>query len=445
MSKIANIAGTINYQFIVEAFMTDFRYVVLEGSTRSSKTWSIAQGVLLRCVNEPGITVTCFRKEEKNHTTTTMKTVAEVISTFKSAGLKVRYTFNKQEKTYTFDNGSILRFVGTLDPGKLHGAEQDYAWLNEVMEIGYDAYKQISQRTRRQIIFDFNPSLNNHWLFSKILTQTDRVMYRHSTFEDNPFLTDAQRADIYQYDPNDPVNIESGTADQWHWDVYGLGKRGRVEGVIYQNWELTESMPPDDACMKFGGGMDFGFTNDPSTLIECKLHNDRLYLRERMYEKGLLITKNQTDPSIPSIQMRLEQMNWGKDLKIYADSAQPGSIQDLRVSGYNMQGAVKGKDSIIHGINIVKSFKLMIDINSVNLQSELEQYKWKKGPDGMFIMGKPIDDYNHLLDPLRYWCRSEVIGCRQAMDDNDSARGRFMRQQRRNRNSPRVPQTRVKR
>lgn len=434
------LKATVVYQFVAQCLSGNKRYVILEGSTRSSKTWSIAQALLLFLYNNPNKVVVCFRKEEKNHTTTTIETVNAVLATLKQTGLKIRYSWNKQEKIFRFSNGSVLRFVGTLDPGKLHGAECDIAWLNEVMEIGYDAYKQISQRCKHQIVFDFNPSLNQHWLFSKIMTQTDKVAYRHSTFEDNPFLTDGQRAEIYQYDPSDPVNIETGTANQWHWDVYGLGRRGRVEGVIFPKWSVAESMPPDEVCLRHGGGMDFGFHPDPATLIECRLHQDTLYLKEKMYEPELLVTKNQADPSAPSIQLRLEEMGWSKERKIYADSAQPGSIQDLRISGYNMQSAIKGKDSIVFGINIVNQFRIKVDANSMNLQMELEQYCWKKGPTGEFIMGKPIDKFNHLLDPLRYWARSEAIFCRQAIEEQTSVRARLLPKKR----IPSVPSQRIK-
>lgn len=421
------VKGTVNFEFFMEHIFGPKRYLIFEGSTRSSKTYSIVQGFILLLFNRPGTTVTCFRKEERNHVGTTQKDIREIILAFKDLEIPLEISENKQNKTFTFSNGSMLRLCGTLEPGKLHGIKQDIAWFNEVMEISYDSYKQISQRTKEQIIFDFNPSLNHHWLFSKVMTQESRVAYKHSTFEDNPFLSQAQKDDIYQYDPSNPENIKNGTASAWHWDVYGLGKRGKVEGVIYTNWEETSFWPGIDSCIRYGGGLDFGFHPDPAALIECRYHNNALYLRERLYETNLLITKNESDPSTPSIQLRLEEMKWDKNLTIYADSAQPGSIQDLRISGYNMQSAVKGKDSIMFGINIVKSFKLYVHEDSLNLKRELEQYQWKRDPQGEFIMGKPIDKFNHLLDPLRYWARSEAVHCRHASQDQAALRKQLKR------------------
>lgn len=436
---VAKIKGTVNFQFVWEMIYGVLRYIVLEGSTRSGKTYGISQVVILYLHNNPNKTVTCFRKEEKNHVGTTQQDIRDVIQSFKDIGIPIEVVENKQHKTFTFSNGSLLRLRGTLEPAKLHGIKQDIAWLNEVMEIGYDAYKQISQRTRDKIIFDFNPSLNHHWLFDKVLTQTDRVAYRHSTFEDNPFLTQSQKDDIYQYDPSNPVNVENNTANAWHWDVYGLGKRGRVEGVIFDRWDVVEELPARENCTRWGGGMDFGFHPDPATLIECRLYMDGLYLKEHMYETNLIVTKNQADPSAPSIQKRLEEIPWPKDVKIYADSAQPSSIQDLRISGYNMQPSVKGKDSVIFGINLVKQFKLYVDVNSLNLQAELEQYKWQKSPNGEYIMGKPVDKFNHLIDPLRYWVRSEAIYHRQAMEEPRSVRRQLMSR----RPKPSIPERRI--
>ena len=323
-----------------------------------------------------------------------------MIANYKAIGIPIKIKENKQLKEFTFSNGSEMGFHGTRDILNVHGLKQDIAWENEVMEITYQAHKQIAQRTSERIYMDFNPSFNHHWVFDKIMSpgmMDTKTHYIHSTYRDNSFLSYEQVDEIEQYDPSRPENVINGTASQWHWDVYGLGKRGKIEGVIFPEWEIVPDsmLPPREACVRWGGGLDFGYHPDPAALIEPRLFQDCLWLQERMYETDLIITKNQSDPSYPSIQLRLEQINWPKHAKIYADCAQPASITDLRLAGYNIQACTKGPDSIVFGINLIKSFRVLVAESSLNLQKELEHYRWAKDSTGGYIMGKPVDTCNH--------------------------------------------------
>lgn len=411
-----NLDVTVNFEFLQE-LPEDADIAILEGSTRSGKTVGIAQWLLLYAVNNPGTLITCFRHNAVTHTKTTIKDLKLAFQLQgKALGIDTDTTnnywhqagkWNKQEKVYRFKNGSEFTFAGTMDIDTLHGFKQHIAWLNEVMEIAIDAYSQISFRTTKLTIMDFNPSLNHHWVFKQILTQEKGVYHLRTTYLDNPFLTNKQVREIEKYDPSRPENVLSGTADQWKWDVYGLGKRGRVEGAIYKLWEICEEWPDPSLCHKWGYGMDFGYSDDPSALGECALFQGNLYLRERMYEKELLITPNLSDPSIPSIETRLKENRISKNAKIVADNARPEAIADLQTSGYNVHPCVKGKGSVLEGIDLVKSRKIFVYKNSMNLQMELEHYTWKRKIDGTWLR-EPIDNYNHLLDAIRYWSSNEL-------------------------------------
>lgn len=380
---------------------------LLEGSSRSSKTISICQYLIHRCMTEPGLIVRCFRHEGANHDDTTVEDFLDVLEWFREDGHagKVKGKWNAVKRVYTFDNGAKFCFSETRYIRKLHGKKQDIAWLNEVMEIYEDAYAQISMRTRQLTIMDFNPSFNHHWVFKTIQPRHDCIHF-HSTFRDNPFLTPQQIREIEKYEPT-PENILAGTADRWKWEVYGLGKRGKVEGVIYNYWELVDQFPDPIVCRRHGYALDFGYSPDPCGLIEMALHNDGLWMRELIYEHELLIGKNMTNPSLPSIVGYLEELGISKDAKIYCDNAGKESIATLRASGYNAIACKKGPGSIQHGISLLKSVKMYVHRGSHNLQCELEHYTKKKRADGSFST-EPIDDWNHLLDPARYWAMSEL-------------------------------------
>lgn len=377
---------------------------VLEGSTRSTKTYSIEQFCIIRwCIEKPGVTVRCFRHDSTTHNKTTIKDFKEIMMIM---DLWDEGSWNGTEKEFKFNNGSLFAFAATSDQQKLHGLKQDVAWLNEVMEIDSDAYAQIAFRTTQLTIMDFNPSFNHHWVFSEIIP-ADNCAYKHSTYKDNPFLTEKQVAEIEKYEPTE-FNIRRGTADAWKWDVYGLGKRGKIEGAVFNLFEVTDYFPDKTMCQRWGMGMDFGFSLDPTTLIECALWQDALYIREWIYETGLITTQNVTRPGEPSIEGHLKELQISKDVKIYADCAAPQQIADLQISGFNVIPCVKGAGSILQGIDLMKQRKIFIHRKSSNLQLEFEHYRWKKRASDGDFKREPEDKWNHAIDAVRYWSMAEL-------------------------------------
>lgn len=409
-------------------------WLLLEGSSRSAKTWAIIFFLISLALDpdkfgKKSVLIRCFRQ---NATTTRDTIVADFLhimkneisyeqggkfySLFKSAG-----SWNKTTQTYTFENDSVIEFSGSDSPQKIQGAKQDIAWLNEAMEITPDAKAQIEMRTTTLKIADWNPSLTSHWAFD-LLEKTDgSVRYCHSTYKDNLDLDTGKSnlepaiiRTIEGYDPAKPENVASGTADPFKWAVYGEGRRGAREGQVFPriHWDIIddELFPDKSVCMRHGYGGDFGFSQDPTAFVDCRFHNDALYVRQMFYERGLLIGENLEDPSIPSIQSRLKwyeeseqaRFQFSKLTPQVWDCADPRSIQFLRACGFNAMPCEKGRESILYGISLMKSYRIYICRSSQDIQREFENYCFKKNPNGTFS-DVPEDANNHAIDAIRYW------------------------------------------
>ncbi len=389
--------------------------VMLEGGARSGKTWSVFDYLILCGEWMPGLVMTCFRKDRATHSSK-----GGNIDSFKTI-CATRYPkvwrqgfFHETTKVFYHKNGSVLEFAGSNEPDKQRGPERDIAFFNEATEQEKDAYEQISLRTRVMEIFDWNPSLSIHWVY-ELMKDTDHCLHVKSNFRDNPHLSPKQVAKMLSYEPT-PENLERGTADRYLWEVFGLGKRSRPDGAIFQHFEVTDFWPERHLCLRHGYGMDFGFTLDPSTMVECALYNNELYLREVFYETNLLTTKNVTDPLLPSIQLRLEEaarpdskLKFDRNrARIVADSASPKDIADLRACGYSITGAEKFPGCIQHRIKMLKRFRINVHRSSRNLQLEIEQYKNRQLRDGTWIDEPDDRCADHAIDAVGYWAQENL-------------------------------------
>ena len=310
----------------------------------------------------------------------------------------------KSESTYHFPNGSEFAFMGVDEPQKLHGRKQNYAWVNEAVEIDQAEFTQLLIRTTGQLILDYNPAYEQHWIYDRVIPRDDCTLI-HSTYKDNPFLNAGLRQEIERLEPT-PENIKQGTADEVSWKIYGLGIRAAHKGLIFAKAQICKEMPPRQDCKKHFFGMDFGFTNDPSVLVECALAHGDLYLRQRFYKRGLTNIVNPSNPRQPSIQGLFIEQAIPKSMNIWADSAEPKSIQDLRNVGWGVRAAVKGPDSVIVGIEAMLRYNIWITEDSVDGIKEKNNYKWKE-VNGI-MQNEPIDSWNHFWDAARYGCIMEL-------------------------------------
>lgn len=383
--------------------------ICLEGGSRSGKTWAILEYLINCCLEMPGLVVSCFRHDATTHMDAAARDflllMPQRFPRSWTAG-----TWNKVEKEFRFASGSLFEFVGANNPLKLHGPQRDIAWLNEAMEITYEAYAEISKRTSLLQIFDWNPSLSHHWVFDKVLTRPD-ALYVHSTYRDNPHLPVAQVAEIEKFNPEIPENVRRGTADKWQWDVYGLGRRGRRTGVIYTEWTTEDTWPERMACQRWGYGLDFGFSEDPTALIECAAFQGDIWVREVVYRTGLVVRESESLPGLESLVGLMKDEKVNPTAIIVADGARPDLIKELRISGYQgVTAGDKGPGSILTGINLLRGFRWRVARNSQNIQRELEQYVWKVMKTSGTVTDVPEDANNHAMDAIRYWAARELRG-----------------------------------
>ena len=399
------IPVSINYMRLKEADDAGKFYKVLEGSSGSAKTYSILQYLIEKALKKKR-RIRGLRFDQR-----TCKD--SIIADFKRI-MQDQYciwedkAWNASNFDYTFANGSTFHFRGCSEAQKLHGPRYDISWANEVMELPYESHRQIVVRTAEEVIYDFNPSLTQHWIFEKVAKRDD-CAWIHSTFVDNPFLPESDRNEILALDPGNYDNVRQGTADKWAWEVYGLGRRGRREGAIFGHYDIIDHWPSPNVCDKWGFGLDFGYSNDPCAMVECAIWQGKLCLREWFYETGLTTIRSHQRPNFPSIQGNLELMNFDKAWKVVADGARPDQISELVNEGFNVWKSEKGKGSVLAGIDLIKRFPICVHRNSMNMQMELQQYAWKKHASGT-VLGEPEDKYNHLIDATRYWAMDELSG-----------------------------------
>jgi phage terminase large subunit len=365
------------------------KIVVNRGGTRSSKTRSIAQisllwlltGQVTRSLNVQNGVWSTVRKYKSTLKATVIRDFEEEIDKQQVAGLiKINRTLN------TYEYGKrIVEFIGADDEQKLRGSKRSILYCNEANELNFRAeFFQLLMRTEDKIFLDFNPDDENIWINTELeqkrAVEKGDVEVIVSTYKDNTFLPKSLIDEIEYLQKTDPE----------FWKIYGLGQYGKVFGVIYNEPTIISEIP---STAKFiGYGMDFGYTNDPTTLVGVWLQDGELYINELIYQTGL--TNQQ-------ICQRLRELGITRADTIIADSAEPKSIQEIYNEGFDIRPADKGADSIKNGIDILKRYKWNVTSSSHNLLKERRGYKWQEDKTGLQV-NKPVDFNNHALDALRY-------------------------------------------
>jgi phage terminase large subunit len=294
---------------------------------------------------------------------------------------------------YRFKNGSFIKFIGLdkEDIGK--GLRCDIAYFNEVNKIDFESYRQVASRANK-IFCDYNPDAE--FFIDKEVIGRDDCDFLQLTYDDNELLDDNERKEILSY--KDKGYNPDGTIlnEYWAnlWNVYGLGNIGSLRGVVFSNWTDIDQLPQEAKLL--GYGADWGFTNDPTTLIGIYQWNGQYIFDEIIYQKGLVNSE---------IANLFKSKDVTKSHYIYADSAEPKTIQDIANYGFRIKGAEKGKDSVMFGISLMQEQKFLVTKQSTNLIKELRSYVWDTDKSGKQV-NKPIDAFNHCIDAIRYYFTS---------------------------------------
>lgn len=375
-----------------------YKIVLHQGGSRSSKTVSIMQHWLIKAMQGQKFNLTIYRQTMQNIKDSVLEDFSDLCEKYEIPVFP-DISKNRPIQEYTIKNATI-KFWGLDKPGKAHGKKQDYFWINEGMEVNLKAFNQIKMRTTRGGIIDYNPYDDTHWVFN--LARRDDVVVIKSTVFDNPFVEETIVEEIKSYEPT-PENIEKGTADAWSWEVYGLGNTAKLEGVIFENWDIVPDVP--DYARYIGAGLDFGYTNDPSALVDVYLADNEIYLKLRYYVRGLVNAS--ILPEDDSHVKRLTDLGMKESL-IVADSSEPKSIDEIYKHGfYGIKGVEKGTDSVKFGIGVMKGYKIHITADSYELINEFKKYKWREDKEGNSL-NEPLDKFNHAIDAARYLIMTEL-------------------------------------
>ena len=295
--------------------------------------------------------------------------------------------WNATDFKYTFANGSQIEFFSADNDSKLRGARRDYLYMNEANNMTFHAYTELASRTKQGVYLDWNP-VNEFWFHTDLMNDND-VDFIIVNYLDNEACPESALNFILK------AKEKAKTSSYWdNWyKVYGLGEIGSLEGVIFNNWQTIDVIPNDARLL--GYGLDFGYSNDPTAIVEVYKWNDKRIVNEICYQKEL--SNSQIAKLIPS------------KLPVYCDSAEPKSIAELIKLGVRAFGVTKGSDSINFGIQTMQSQEYLITKHSTNLINELRKYAWDKDKKTGAKLNRPIDDFNHAIDSLRYH-EMETVG-----------------------------------
>jgi phage terminase large subunit len=370
--------------------------LVSQGSSRSGKTFQISAYLILLALEVPGHRIAVCRYEQTVVRKTIWKDYMEVIDMLALGDDVVR--INKSESTITFlETGSEIFFTGLNDPSKIRGLKSTIAHVDEAIDCPQESYDQLSQRCTGKMILSFNPSVTTHYILD-VVKDLPSTLYIHSTYKDNPYLTPRIINKIESYNPLVAINIENGTADEYMWKVYGLGLPAGKEGTIYKHFKyISPADWPSSGTTVYG--MDFGY-GDPTTLVEITYYEDVYSARTLLYESDLCVVS--PDPlDEKTIANRLAELDIPKSAPLICDNARPENVNSLRRLGYNASSCRKGPNSIIAGIEVVRSRPVNI-VQNDNLQIEAEQYIWKTDTSGKPVVPYKPSGPDHALDALRY-------------------------------------------
>ena len=369
----------------------------IAGGASAGKTISIIQILMDKAQSDTVPTLTSITSESMPHLK--RGAMRDFLNIMEQHGYFQPNRWNKSDFTYTFETGSKIEFFSLDMPHKVRGPRRQRLFINEANNIPQETFDQLEIRTELEIWMDWNPT-SEFWFYTDINNKRDDVDFEILTYKDNEGLQDSVVESIERRQNN----------KNW-WLVYGLGQLGEVESRIYKGWPIIDEIPHEARLERYG--LDFGFSNDPSSLVAIYKYNDGWIIDELIYSAGL------TNPKIAAFLLNLPKA------LVVADSAEPKSIAEIAAHGILISGARKGQDSVLYGIQFVQDQKISLTKNSVNTIKEYRNYLWMTDNDGK-IINEPIGINDHSMSAIRYGLTSIYPDYRLRTAPPKFATGKFV-------------------
>lgn len=372
-----------NLTALIEAYKSGKRGALLEGSSRSGKSWSGIDFLVYLCSNHNGLVINIVKETLASFRTTLYADFDRRLPMF---GIPSPFLGRVSITSFQiFD--SRINLLGADDAAKLHGASSDFVWFNEMLDISQPVFDQLEQRCRRFWWGDYNPKTTTHWVFDAVETREDVPLFR-STFKDNPFISEPEKQKILSYEPT-PENIERGTADEHMWRCYGLGLRSAPEGLVFPVVEWIDRFPDNIDRVYYGS--DIGLTS-PSTFVKMGIDGQNMYAECL----GYLPTPS-TDDYVTLASTCVSPQD-----TVWADSAAPGFIAAAQRAGYRFHAIKKFPGSRKYAIGKIKSYRIHLVRNRHyhSVHKEQTSFVWRT-VNGIQL-DEPIDGHDHFWDALFY-------------------------------------------
>ena len=375
------IQTTNIYAQVDKAIKKGYTTVSAQGSSRSSKTFNILIWLIVYCLSHHKTRLSIVRATLpalKGSVFIDFKEILYKLNVFDESCL------NKSEMIYTFPNGSWVEFFSTDSEQKLRGLKRDILYVNEANELKFIEFQQLKMRTTQFTIVDYNPSFSDdHWLCE--LNKDPRTYHFISTYKANPFL---EQTIIDEIESLQHKNKSL-------WQVYGLGQQAMIEGLIFEKVTIVEDIPI--WAKKRFIGLDFGFTHDPTAIVEVAFLDNKVYIDEICYQTQMLTTDI------------IEALRPYRNYKIISESADPRLVKEIKNADYSIVAVTKGQGSVMEGLTKMLEYEICITRRSENIIKEFKNYTYAQNKDGAFL-NVPIDAFNHAIDATRYVFLEEILG-----------------------------------
>lgn len=374
---------TKNFVKIGQAHSLGYTTVSAQGSSRSSKTYSIVQWLVNYCLHNKNTSVSIVRKTFPAIRRSVFRDFCEIVQSW---GLWNDKAMNKSEFVYRFDNGSWIEFFSCENEQKMRGSKRAILFVNEANELSFIEWQQLQMRTTEFSILDYNPSFSEeHWINQ--VNQERKTYHFISTYKDNPFL--------------EQKVIDEIESLQWKnkslWQVYGLGQQAIVEGLIFPNVQVVDYIPKEAERRRYIG-MDFGYEHDPTAIVEVMFWGKKMFIRELCYKTHMLTNE---------IISELKKIHG--DPEIISESADPRLVDEIYNAGLDIHPVHKFGGSIMAGITKMQEFEICVTRDSENALKEFHNYTYRQDKEGKWL-NIPIDAYNHIVDAARYVTLEKVLG-----------------------------------